>query len=245
MVLTSLAPELSGVQNSTPEPIPLGVTTGLTNQLDLKQLPSEGGVLLFKTQPALAAQPVLKSSVPGFLRALLLAAELIGSWFLILLVLRRRREDKRRQRHTPLPVAVVADPGSDTYGTRHAVNLNALVSKHTQRARQTDEMGKDPSEEAPGLESNPEDVREEAAPEPEETKTAEAEAAPEPEETKTAEAEAAPEPEETDAKEAKQRKTERKSVPRSGFKKKTAAVKVSGEDDAAVAAEGKDGETND
>jgi len=85
--------------------MPPDVITGLANQLDLQQLPSEGDALVFKTRGALARPTSLPGSTPSSLRILLLAAELLGIWFLILMLLRRRREEKRKERHS----AVMAD----------------------------------------------------------------------------------------------------------------------------------------
>jgi GT2 family glycosyltransferase len=159
VVLTSLAPNLSGIQEGTQEPVPSGVITGLENQLDLKQLPSEGGALLFKTQPALVAESALRSPLPNFLRALMLAAELIGSWFLILLILRRRREVRRRKRHTPQPVVAVADSVTPAHG--FDINLNALILKHRPKAKPMEpeikETAEGATEETSPLSPGPED----------------------------------------------------------------------------------------
>jgi|GEM_PF-821509 len=102
VALTATVPILAGVQTAQRTPMPSDVITGLANQLDLQQLPSEGGALVFKTREALARPISLPGSTPSPLRILLLIIELLGIWFLLLLIMRRRRQEKRKERHIAL-----------------------------------------------------------------------------------------------------------------------------------------------
>ncbi len=150
VVLTSVAPVLAGVQKSEIVPMPVGVVTGLANQLDLEQLPSEGGALVFKTKGRLTGAISLPGSTPGFLRILLLVAELLGIWFLFLMIFRKRRGEKRERRHMTVATAAPAMTISSREDKIQGELVASLLSKY-RKDTATDTKPDD-------LKENPEDT---------------------------------------------------------------------------------------
>src|SRR5579863_401530 len=101
VVPTAFAPVLSGVQTSTLAPPPAGLLGTLSNQQDLRQLPSEGGTYLYANSawqpPANGAIPVPAGSTSGVLRVLGVVGA-IGAWLMIALMFIARRRSRARDR---------------------------------------------------------------------------------------------------------------------------------------------------
>ncbi len=115
VVPNAFAPQLTGVSAPTMAPPPADLVGALQGQQDLRELPSEGGAVVFEnTSAALRSQPrhgravvlpVPKGSTPAVVRGLGVAGAL-AAWFAIgvaALSWRRRAARERRRRRLPIP----------------------------------------------------------------------------------------------------------------------------------------------
>jgi GT2 family glycosyltransferase len=117
VVPTAFAPELAGVASQTPAPPPADLITALQSQRDLRELPSEGGAVIFENTAWTVRSvthrgralplPVPKGSTPAALRSLGVAGAIVAwcasgaaawSW-------RRRAARERRHRRAPITAA--------------------------------------------------------------------------------------------------------------------------------------------
>ncbi|MGA8295460.1 MAG: glycosyltransferase family 2 protein [Acidimicrobiales bacterium] len=120
VVPNSFAPQLVIATTQNLAPPPADLVTALQNQQDLRELPSEGGVMLFENvdlapsgqrlRPLLVGA-VPKGSTPAVLRTLGVALA-IAIWFAIAVLAwaRRRRQARSRRRHrVPVPATPVLE----------------------------------------------------------------------------------------------------------------------------------------
>ena len=107
LVPSAIAPDLPGGQRQAATPAPLALRNALGAQIDLHELPSEGGVAVYANlawSPASGSQPAVSGAggTPAALRSLGVAAAL-SCWLGALLLYLRRRRRSRARRHAPRP----------------------------------------------------------------------------------------------------------------------------------------------
>jgi GT2 family glycosyltransferase len=128
VIPTSFAPELAGATNLPLAPPPADLVAALQNQQDLRELPSEGGALLFEntafTQGLVGQRGHVVLSVPRektspVLRSLGVAAA-GASWFGVAVAAMGRRRRAKRTRHRRRPL-LVPDPPQEPALAEQAV----------------------------------------------------------------------------------------------------------------------------
>lgn len=119
VVPTSFAPELVGSAPQIAQPPPADLVGALQNQQDLRELPAEGGTVLFEntawtTRPLdRRALSVPKGSTPAVLRSLGVAAAILAWLVCAAAAWSRRRRAARQRRRRPVPIAAAPQPAEE------------------------------------------------------------------------------------------------------------------------------------
>jgi GT2 family glycosyltransferase len=119
IVPTAHAPVLSGEQSAVADPPPVLLLDGLAAQLDLRELPAEGGTLVFEntawhTGDGAPNAVLGRGGLPAVLRVVAAVAECASWGALVFFYIRRRRRQRaqhtRRSRHRRDEVQPEAEP---------------------------------------------------------------------------------------------------------------------------------------
>jgi GT2 family glycosyltransferase len=122
VIPTAFAPVLAGIQTAPAAPPPKDLLGALASQLDLRELPSEGGVYFFQnvawpgSAPRVSAVP--GGATPALWRALGVSLALVGWLAAAGLAVTRRRRARRARRAGPYRVLDLEPPPPGAIGSQ-------------------------------------------------------------------------------------------------------------------------------